>query len=432
MPCEDVLSSRLSVLQEIIRNGFDDAPAQVQGFIIRILEREVRYSNEASLYKEKPIEDCLDAVRFDGYPALARTGYSLARRGHPPINAEMVKRFLHCIEQQRSRPAAKQAELAGDALALLGIADGLRAVSRTAKPDTEQLEAARAWVQQLLEQHGGSDPRLGRARLLASDMLKDQGRFGQQLAQSDDARVAALDLCLRRNWLDILRNVEQPDPPRQRNLFKALLTTPLLNEGDLLYAAIFLCALDVLVEGVAKAIVPDTNQVVQLLAETQGSFRRWRWEKKSTRKNMMPTRWLIDKEADVQAFLLAVLYPYFIDQLEDEQYLRGFGLRQGRFDFAITSLGLIVEVKVIRKSSDVSGLETAIVEDLGLYFKEENPFKAMIVYIYDDRDTPEPEKYPAIRNALKLRSERIAGVVIVQRPSMIPNRNNRRTPSRAG
>ena len=60
---------------------------------------------------------------------------------------------------------------------------------------------------------------------------------------------------------------------------------------------------------------------------------------------------------------MAVLYPYFIDQLEDEQYLQGFGLRQGRFDFAITRLGLIVEVKVMRKSGDVSGLEAEIVDD---------------------------------------------------------------------
>ena len=52
-------------------------------------------------------------------------------------------------------------------------------------------------------------------------------------------------------------------------------------------------------------------------------------------------------------------------------------------------------------------------------------FKTMIVYIYDDRDKPEPEKYPSIRNALKRRSDRIVDVVIVQRPSMIPNRSNR-------
>jgi REase_DpnII-MboI len=159
---------------------------------------------------------------------------------------------------------------------------------------------------------------------------------------------------------------------------------------------------------------------------TQGSFRRWRWEEKATRQRGMPARWLIDKEADIQAFLLAVLYPYFGNQLQDEQYLQGFGLRQGRFDFAITNLGLIVEVKVIRTSSHVNDLEAQIADDLSLYFKEGNPFKSMVVYIYDDRDKPEPEKYPAIRDALKRRSDRIVDVVIVQRPIMIPDRSRRR------
>ena len=139
----------------------------------------------------------------------------------------------------------------------------------------------------------------------------------------------------------------------------------------------------------------------------------------------MPARWLIDKEPDVQALLLAVLYPHFVDQLEDEQYLQGFGLRQGRFDFAVTSLGVIVEVKVMRSTADVHDIEAAIAEDLALYFKDGNPFKTMIVYIYDDSDRPEPEKYPTICDALKRRSERIIEVIVVQRPSMIPNRGNR-------
>lgn len=71
--------------------------------------------------------------------------------------------------------------------------------------------------------------------------------------------------------------------------------------------------------------------------------------------------------------VLAVLYPYFVNQLEDEQYLQGFGLRQGRFDFAITNLGLVVEVKVMRKSSDTNGLEAEIADYLALCFNLETP-----------------------------------------------------------
>lgn len=422
---EDVLSCRLAVLREIIRDGFDDAPAQVQGFVARVLQRESQYLIDTPLYQQPPIGECLDAVRFDGYPALARAGYGLGCIAERPITGDLADRFIQCIEQQCDRPASKQAELAGDAVALLGIGDGLRALSQGAQQGAEATEPAKAWTRELLEGHGRSDPQHGRTRLLASDLLDEQGRFGRQLAHSDDMRVAALDLCLWRTWPDVLRNVEHPDPRRRRELFKSLLTAPIPGQGELISAASWLVALDVLTDKLAAVAVPDAIQIVQILAETQGSFRRWQWEKEATRQDAIPARWLIDKESHVQAFLLAVLYPYFSGQLEDEQYLRGFGLRQGRFDFAIASLGLIVEVKVLRTTPDIKKVEAEVADDLALYFREGNPFKTMIVYIYDDRDKPEPERYSVIRNALKKRSDRIVDVVIVQRPSIIPNREQR-------
>ena len=232
-------------------------------------------SHDVPLYHEKAVEDCLEAVRFDGYPALARAGYSLAHGGDQAIDTDAADRFLQCIEQQRDRPAARQAELAGDALALLGIGDGLRAVSRGVPPNAQRLEAARTWARELLEQHGGSDAQLGRARLLANDLLDEQGRFGRQLAQSGDARVTALGLCLWRSWPDVLQNVEHPDAARRRELFKALLTAEPPGEGELLHAGSWLCALDVLTDEIAGVAVPDAHQVARVLAETQGSFRRW-------------------------------------------------------------------------------------------------------------------------------------------------------------
>lgn len=424
MTGEDVLGSRLAALREIVQSSFDDAPAQVQGFITRVLHSQHGGSGAPPLYQAKTIEACLDAVRFDGYPALARAGYCLARTDIRPLDRPLADRFVASIEQQRGRPAGRQTEIARDALALLGIADGLRAIS-DADPNVEGLAAGKTWVTNLLDQHGASDARLSRARALASDLLDDQGRFGRHLAQSDDAEVAALDLSLWRGWPDILRNVDHPDAARRRELFKALLTARLPGAGELVQAATWLCALDVLVDDIAAAAVPDAHQVARILSATQGSFRRWRWETDATRKDTPPARWLIDKEADVQAFLFAVLYPYFGDQLEDEQYLLGFGLRQGRFDFAISGLGLIVEVKVIRKPGDVKTVEAEIADDLALYFKAGSPFQTMVVYIYDDRDRPEPEKYPAIRDALKRRSDRIIDVIIVPRPSMIPDRGDR-------
>lgn len=422
MAATDVLASRLEALREIIRRGFPRAPEQVQGFLIRALPAG-NGAVGAPIIAEPSLAECLQAARFGGYPSLARSGYCLARRAGS-LDAEAARTFLHAIERQRERSAHSQAELAGDAIALLGIADGLRTLKLEGLlPDSDGSPCP--WVRGLLEQHGASDPRLNRARLLAGDLLDGQGRLGRQLAQSDDLRAAALDLCLWQVWPDVLRMMEHPDAQARRNLFMSLLSAPAPAEGEVLHASAWLCALEVLTADLAAAIVTDAHHVARILAATQGSFRRWRWEEKPTRRGAAPARWLIDKEADIQAFLLAILYPYFGEQLEDEQYLQGYGLRQGRFDFAIISLRLIVEVKVLRTSSDVNDLEAQIADDLSLYFKPPNPFESMIIYIYDDRDAPEPEKYPAIRVALKRRSERIVDVIVVRRPSMIPNRAGR-------
>ena len=426
MPPIDVLASREELLRQILRNNVDDAPAQVQGFVARVLPTEYHNSHDAATRSADRLDEQLDAVRFHGYPALARVGFALAHREATSIDQQVAAKFIRCIDQQRERPSARQADFAHDTLALLGVADGLRVLGAGGGAiDTRRFEAVKHWTAELLEQHGPSDLRLRRARLLASDLLDDQGRFGRRLAQSEDPDAAALDLCLWHTWPDVLRNIEHPDAETRRQLFATLLTARPPEESDVLHAAIWLCALAVLTNDIAAAAVPDSNNVARILRATQGSFRRWRWEADPTRRNVPPARWLIDKEADVQGFLLAVLSPYFQDDLEDERYLQGFGLRQGRFDFAVPSLRLIVEVKLIRAHRDLYAVEAQIADDLALYFKPGGQFSDMIVYIYDDRDTPQPENYPAVRDALLRRDDRIVDVVIVQRPSMIPDRDAR-------
>jgi hypothetical protein len=421
---EDILASRLVMLRRIVRDGFGNAPEQIKGFLERALLAPDNPSKDILALLEPSVNECLQAARFGGYPALARLGYCLAHYRSGSLREETASIFLHAIGRQKERPAQTQAELAGDAISLLGIADGLRAI-RLAALASSSTEEFCLWVRSLIEHHGASDRRLNRARLLAADLLDGQGRLGRQLAQADDLRLDALDLCFWQVWPDALRTMVHPEASARRQLFHRLLSEPAPSAGEVLHAAAWLCALDVLTADLAATYIPDAHEIARVLAATQGSFRRWRWEDKATRRGVMPARWLIDKEADIQAFLLAVLYPYFGDQLEDEQFLQGFGLRQGRFDFAVSSLRLIVEVKVVRGYSDVDDLEAQIADDLSLYFTPTNPFDLMIVYIYDDRDVPEPEKYPAIRDAIKRRSERIVDVVIIQRPSMIPNRASR-------
>jgi hypothetical protein len=421
---DDVLANRCTILRSCIRRGVLQAPHQVRGFVIRAAEKISIPSDEPSLAVREPLREVLKALNFGGYPTLAYAGYCIGCALSGEVNEEVGTGFLRGIDRQCERSSASQAQLAGDAIALLGIADGLRAIERN-KVATEHVERAKDWVLDLIEQHAGSDIRINRARLLAGDFLDGQGRFGLQLAKSDEPVTAALDICLWRVWPDVLKFAVHPGTERRRLLFSDLLILPAPTEGEVLRATIWLSALNVLINEAASATIKDAHQVVRILELTQSSFRRWRWEQESTRKRTAPTRWLIDKEADVQAFLLAILSPYFGDDLRDEQYLQGFGLRQGRFDFAIASLRLIVEVKILRTHKDVDAIEAQVEDDLAIYFKDTQIFDTMIVYIYDDRDKPEPEKYFSIKNALKSRSKRILEVIIIRRPSMIPNRTNR-------
>ena len=121
-----------------------------------------------------------------------------------------------------------------------------------------------------------------------------------------------------------------------------------------------------------------------------------------------------------------MLYPAFGDQLRDEQYLPGFGLKQPRYDFGIIALKLIIEVKVLRVPGDFKEVEEQIAGDTGLYFSDPARFDKMVVYIYDDCDAHQPERYASLRAAILQRDARVRAVVIVRRPGMMPDRNQRK------
>ena len=206
---------------------------------------------------------------------------------------------------------------------------------------------------------------------------------------------------------------------------EALLSTPLPADGELERAAVWLGALTLLVRRISAELVPDIDALVETLRATQSALRRWVWDAKPNRNGIAPARWLIDTEAHVQAFLWAVLEPRFGDELVDEQYLPGYGQLQPRFDFGITGLKTIVEVKIARTASDLVRIEEEVAGDLGLYFSDPTRYDRLVVYIYDDCDHACVERYDTLRATLLHRDMRIKDVIIVRRPSMIPDRAKR-------
>ena len=410
-----LLSGRMAELREAIEASLSDAATVSLGFIARL-------EGAASTFVGVPktsIEQVLASAKYEGVPGLARAGYVLAAADDKGF-AEHAPAFLAEVERVRGRPGAVSGEILKDDIALLGIADGL---ARAA--DRPEAATAKEWLAAAADAQGSSGHWTYRARLLAADLMDGMGRLRAAVPE-EDVDAAALELCLRRTWPLATR---LSPPPSDESRFAT--TTKLLGEstpltGELERAAVWLLALGALIGEAAASLVPTADAVVAILRATQGSFKRWPWEEAGSR-HRRSARWLIDSEAHVQALLYAILYPHFGASLTDERYVDSSGTVQPRIDFGIRDLKLVIEVKVVRNWSDAKKIEAEVREDCGHYFEEPDKWERMVVYVYDDADRSEPERWYSLRDALMRFDRRIVEVVIVQRPSCLPPRAERKT-----
>lgn len=322
-------------------------------------------------------------------------------------------------DRLRGRSRSGRDPLGSDDLALLGIAAGIAKAD-----DTDGMNAERrTWLRDVANENIEPNAWSNRVRQLAADLLDGAG--GLRADPQGSAVVLATDLVLRKRWPGAFVTVPPLSVEQLRDLMTALLSSPSPAEGELERAAIWLSALDLLVNRISAELVPDFDSLAVMLEATQSAFRRWVWDARPNRREIGPARWLIDSEAHVQAFLWAILEPRFGDDLVDEQYLPGFGQKQPRFDFGVRRLKTIVEVKMARSASDFSKIEEEFAGDLGLYFMDLPRWDRMIVYIYDDSNVAHSERYDTLRSALRQRDLRIRDVIFAQRPGMIPPRNRR-------
>ena len=352
-----------------------------------------------------------DQLTYGGIPALARAGFQ-------SLHFDAGK-FLQAVDRIRGRPKSGREQLGNDDIALLGIANGL------ARCDgSDQATVARKrWLLDIVAETAHAVAWSHRARQLAGDLLDGAGRLRADPTEDPNAR--AMDLVLRNHWPEPYSRTALVGPEERREIITALLSSELPPDGELERTAIWLASLHLLVQRMATDLVPDYNTLVEALKATQSALRRWVWDERPNRSDIGPARWLIDDESHVQAFLWAVLEPRFGDQLFDEQYLPGYGLKQARFDFGLANLKTIVEVKIARTARDFTKIEEEVAGDLGLYFSESDRYDRMVVYVYDDSDRPHPEQYDTLRSALKQRDRRIVDVIVVLRPGKMPNRNAR-------
>lgn len=416
MILQELLHQRREELRAAIRDPHGSPMYHSDAFIARVLGVQ----GFATLRPDSTTIDPhlhLSSGQYQGYPWVAAVGFTLGST--QAIHDPLAKAFLEGLNRLQQRTGQAQEILASDDIALLGIADGF---ARISGQTDERLATARTWLLHLLYGFRQSQTWSSRMRDVAGDLLDGRGRLHVQL-DTQNVRTFAPEVVLRAMWPHPFHRVPPLDQLDRERLAKLLLTQrDIPHEPE--EAAIWLRCLDILVDEASTSLVTSYSDTVRILMHIQHGLKRWVWRDKARRRNTLPSRWQIDDEYDVQSLLWTVLYPIYGSALVDEQYLPGWGHVQPRADLGITSLKLIIEVKIARDAAAFADIEEQVAGDIGLYFKDPILFDHMVVFIYDDCDKPHPEKYESLRAALKGR-EKIEEVVIIRRPSMLPNRGDR-------
>lgn len=412
----ELLNVRRETLLHGVRNSYQEAADQSVGFCLRILDElgpEVLPSASAA---EQNVTST--TVQYAGYPAVAYLGFQLDKRG--VAEEGTLQSFIAGLTRMRSRTATQLETVAADDVAVLGIACG---IAKIGAYDPAADDGAAAWFSDLVARAPDSNLWTSRLRSLAVELLDPKGllKVSPDLQNPDEA---ALELALSSVWPAAFQSAAWLAPESQATLLRYLLTEPAPQPGELERSAVWLKALDVIVNRTCQALVPTVSETVRLLSRIQHSLKRWVWKEKSLRKSALPSRWLIDNEYDVQALLWAILYPVYGPDLVDERYLEAWGFKQPRLDLGIKRLKLIIEVKFAREPNDFKEFEEQVGGDLGIYFKNTEQFDRMVVVVYDDCDVAHMERYESLRNALMQRDE-IEEVIFIRRPSMIPGRDQR-------
>lgn len=160
-------------------------------------------------------------------------------------------------------------------------------------------------------------------------------------------------------------------------------------------------------------IVLSTNHVILLLNRFEDSLRRWRWDEASKKD---PINWPIKNEREVQDIVWLILRSNFEDVI-DEEYLPKFGHGASIPDFAIPSLGLLIEVKFVRKKGDFKKVEDEIKVDTVDYLTHNPTYNKIIVFIYDHSCSVQ-EHSITVRDLKKISG--VEDVIIVSKPSQLP------------
>jgi len=91
---------------------------------------------------------------------------------------------------------------------------------------------------------------------------------------------------------------------------------------------------------------------------------------------------LPQKEKDVQTILWIMLRSHF-DNLEKEETLPKFGIKNYKPDFGIPELRVLIEVKFIGIKTEISSIQEEILGDVPGYLNSATNYDSVFVFVYD-------------------------------------------------
>lgn len=290
--------------------------------------------------------------------------------------------------------------LAADPPAILAV---VSALLRSA--DSGRQAAMRTWLGSVLDKFDKHLGRWERAQLhVACQLLGDQQRT---LPPELSDAVSVMRMA-------IAPPTEVATASDERAVVAAVLEHH--AQVDQIASAFLLAALSRVKSSVVRSIRTDVmtiDDVLALLRNVTRSLRDWTWEQKPRTKTSQARQWQVDHEYHVQNLLWVVLAPLFSD-IESEGYSAKVGFTQPRADIVIPSLKLIIEAKFARATDSLKEIQRQLAQDAAMYFPQGGPYDRMIAFVWDDAARTE-EHATLIQGLEKL--ERIAGVIVVSRPS---------------
>ena len=211
------------------------------------------------------------------------------------------------------------------------------------------------------------------------------------------AELAFAIWLVKRELVDVKEEKESWLKTAQGKLIEKILREP--YEGDDYKAGIiFLVAIDYIE---ARSQRPDFDLVCSLLENFLPAMERWK------------EKWEVKDEYDVQSLLWLILRPSFAN-LTYEEYLPKFGRSSERYDIGIPELGLIIEAKYTRRSTDLQ----KIVEEIGKDVAQLQPqtiFQHIIAFIYDESCST--ERHAWVKQTLESIPE-VKSAIIVAAPAI--------------